>query len=160
MRLPSLLLFLFLAAVVRAEPSPPPAEATPTPASKSAEDFDIPVPVGMPVKGIKIPHRNENGDLVMVLEAETAKKLDDTRVEMEKLRIEAFDDEGKKIFVEMPHSVFDLQTRVLTGDKSALIRRDDFEITGDAVEFSTKTRNGTVRGNVKMTILTENADSQ
>ncbi len=158
MRLLKTFLFLFLAAGLRAEPSPSPSpEAA---AAKSGEDFDIPVPVGMPVKGIKIPHRNENGDLVMVLEAETAKKLDEARVEMEKLRIEAFDDEGKKIFVEMPYSIFDLQTRVLTGNQSALIRRDDFEITGNEVEFQTKTRNGTVRGNVKMTILTENADPQ
>ena len=33
------------------------------------EGFDIPVPLGIPVKGIKIPHRNEEGKLVMTIEA-------------------------------------------------------------------------------------------
>jgi len=136
-----------------AKPSPSPS-ASPTPAAKDEENFDIPVPLGMPVKGIKIPHRDENGKLIMTLEAETAQKLDETTVEMQNLKISALDDEGRNLIVELPHSIFNLQTRLLTGDGNALIRREDFEITGKSVEFNTKTRNGTVRGNVKMIILT------
>jgi lipopolysaccharide export system protein LptC len=46
-----------------------------------------------------------------------------------------------------------MKSRVLTGDKGVTIRREDFEIVGDGLEFHTKTRNGRVLGNVKMTIL-------
>ena len=68
------------------------------------------------------------------------------------MKIESFDDDGKKINIELPHSVFDLETRILTGDTHALIRREDFEITGDSVEFNTKTRYAVLRGKIRMVI--------
>ncbi len=142
-----------------ADQSPTPS---PTPAAEKTEasggEFDIPVPSGMPVRGIKIPHRDENGKLLMMLEADVAQKLDETRIEMHNLKIDAFDEDGKKILVTIPHSIFHLDTRILEGERNASIQREDFEILGDSLEFNTRTRNGTVRGNVKMTILT--ADQQ
>ena len=163
--------FLVLAAVGELLAAPegvPPPAAVASPAdgktdrkadgdSKEARDpgeFDIPVPINMPVHGIKIPHRDEKGRLVLVLEAEVANKLDDQRIEMTNMTIDAFDEDGKKIFIELPSSIFNLDTRILVGSPHALIRREDFEITGDSLEFNTKTRHGTVRGNVKMIILT------
>lgn len=143
-----LALILVAAPVHGAEPSPSPAENPP----EQKKDFDIPVPLGIPVKGIKIPHRNEEGKLLMTIEAEVAKKLDEQHVDMENMKIEAFDDDGKTINIELPHSVFNLETRILEGDTHALIRREDFEITGDAVEFNTKTRQATLRGNIRMII--------
>jgi len=124
------------------------------PEKKTAEDegFDVPVPLGMPVKGIKIPHRNEEGKLVMTIEAEIATKLDEQHMDMQNMKIESFDDEGKKIQIELPHSVFNLESRMLTGDSHALIRREDFEITGDSVEFNTKTRYAVLRGKIRMVI--------
>lgn len=120
--------------------------------SSETEGFDVPVPLGIPVKGIKIPHRNEEGKLVMTIEAEIATKLDEHHVEMQNMKIESLDDDGKKVNVEMPHALFDLETRILTGEQHALIRRDDFEITGDSVEFNTKTRNAILRGKIRMVI--------
>jgi len=128
------------------------AEEKAAPAAEA--EFDIPVPLGMPVKGIKIPHRDANGKLLMVFEAEVAKKLDDARIEMDDLKIESFDDEGRKVFVQVAHSIFNLESRILVGDSRTLIRRDDFEITGDSVEFDTRSRDAKMRGNIKMTILT------
>lgn len=132
------------------DPQPKPT-ASPVEAEKSA-DFDIPVPMGIPVKGIKIPHRNDEGKLIMTIEAETAKKLDDKHVEMENMKIDSYDDDGKTVKIEIPHSIFDLDTRILSGDSQALIRREDFEITGDSVEFNTKTRQATLRGKIHMII--------
>ena len=126
--------------------------------SKEPGQFNFPVPQGMPVHGIKVPHRDENGKLVMVLEAEVANKLDDQHIEMTNMKIDAFDDDGKKIYIELPSSIFNLDTRILTGQTHALIRRDDFEITGDSLEFNIKNRQGTIRGHIKMTIIT--ADNQ
>lgn len=127
--------------------------ADPKPAEKD-QGFGVPVPLGIPVKGIKIPHRNEEGKLVMTIEAEVATKLDEQHVEMQNMKIESFDDDGKKISIELPHSIFNLETRILTGDTHAFIRRDDFEITGDAVEFNTKTRYAILRGKIRMVIQT------
>ena len=124
-------------------------------ASSEPADFDLPVPVGMPVNGIKVPQYAEDGRRLMLFEAAVAKKVDEQRVEMESLKLEALDGEGRKIFVELPQALFNLETRILTGENSAKISREDFEITGDSIEFNTKTRFGTLRGNVKMVISTE-----
>lgn len=124
-------------------------------ASSEPADFDLPVPVGMPVNGIKVPQYSEDGRRLMLFEAAVAKKVDEQRVEMESLKLEALDGEGRKIFVELPQAVFNLGSRILTGENSAKISREDFEITGDSIEFNTKTRFGTLRGNVKMVISTE-----
>ena len=127
--------------------------------AQAADDgFDVPVPLGIPVKGIKIPHRNEAGKLVMTIEAEVATKLDEQHVDMQNMKIESFDDEGKKINIELPHSTFNLETRILTGDQHALIRREDFEITGDSVEFNTKTRYAILRGKIRMVIQSANLE--
>lgn len=114
--------------------------------------FDVPVPLGIPVKGIKIPHRDEKGKLVMTIEADVATKLDDQHVDMQSMKIESFDDDGKKINIELPHSIFNLETKILAGDSGAHITREDFEITGDSVEFNTKTRYATLRGKIRMVI--------
>ena len=91
----------------------------------------------------------------MLFEAVTAIKVSDEIVEMDSVKLEALDSEGQKIFVELPQAVFNLKTNLLTGDKTATIRREDFEITGDCIEFNTQTRFGILRGNVKMVISNE-----
>jgi len=46
------------------------------------------------------PAPRRNGKLVMVLEAEVANKIDDSHVQMTNMKIDAFDEEGKKIYIE------------------------------------------------------------
>jgi hypothetical protein len=145
-------IFCLAGALLSANPTAGPAAATATPVKAEGEDFDIPVPMGMPVRGLKIPHRDRTGKVTMILEADIAKKIDDSQIEMDELKIDAFDDDGRKVFVQIAHSIFNLETRVLSGDTRSLIRRDDFEITGDSIDFDTRSRNGTLRGNVKMII--------
>jgi hypothetical protein len=127
---------------------------------QSAQEIDIPVPDGIPVKGIKVPSYSADGKLLMMLDAEQARKLDADRIEFENLKIDAYSDDDKKIYVELPRSIFNLTTRILTSESRVLIRREDFELVGDAGEFHTKNRFAKILGNVKMTILnTENFDT-
>lgn len=133
-------------------PEPPAATAS---AKEDDNDFkfDIPVPEGQPVKGVKIPYYGADGtSLQMVFEAEVARRVDDTNIEMDNLKIDANTDDNKKLFVEMPHSIFNMESRILSGDQGVTIRRDDFEITGTAGEFDIRKRFGKVLGNVKMVI--------
>jgi hypothetical protein len=124
---------------------------------ESEQEIDIPVPDGVPVKGIKVPSYSPEGKLLMMLDAEQARKLDAERIEFENLKIDAYSDDDKKIYVELPRSIFNLTTRILTSESRVLIRREDFELVGDAGEFYTKNRFAKILGNVKMTILsTEN----
>jgi len=112
---------------------------------------------GQDMKGLSYAHRDENDKLVMEFETEVARKLDDENIEMENLKIVAYDEDGKKIDIAIPKSVFNLPTRILNGKDQIVIKREDFEIVGETGEFNTKTRFAKMFGNVKMTILnTEN----
>lgn len=119
-----------------------------SPAAKG-EKIDIPVPVGEPVKGIKIPQYDEHGKLTMSLTAGTARKLDERRVELEKLKIQFDDKEEKEIIVEIPHSILDLESKVLIADSKTVISREDFDIVGEKAEFDTSSRTGTFKGKVR-----------
>jgi lipopolysaccharide assembly outer membrane protein LptD (OstA) len=48
--------------------------------------------------------------------------------------------------------VLDLKTRILSSKERTSIRRADFDIAGDSVQFDTNTRTGKLTGNVKMVI--------
>jgi len=78
--------------------------------------------------------------------------VDDVNIELENLKIDAVGDDEKKFLVEMPQSVFNIESRMLTGENGVLIKRDDFEIRGKAAEFNIKSRFGKVLGNVHMII--------
>lgn len=145
-----LLVLVSLVAAVQAQQTP---ASTESPAE--AERFEMPVPVGMPVNGLKVPQYDQDGKLLMLFEAVTAIKVSEEIVEMDSVNLEALDSEGQKIFVELPQAVFNLKTNLLSGNKTATIRREDFEITGDSIEFNTQTRFGILRGNVKMVISNE-----
>lgn len=147
------LAFLAGAVFCHAQPAASPSPS-PTPAQGG---FELPVPEGIPVTGIKVPHYDEDGNLLMVLEAAVAKRPQPGTIEMEELKLEAVDEEGKKILIEMPVSTFDLDSKVLKGDKSASIRREDFRVTADSLEFDTNTRFGKLRGNIKMVVATDKA---
>lgn len=112
------------------------------------EKIDLPVPVGEPVKGIKIPQYDEKGKLTMNLIAETAKKIDDRQVEFDKLKVQFDDQEQKEIVVEIPHSIIDMETKVLVADSPTTIHREDFDIVGQGAEFDTVSRRGILKGHV------------
>lgn len=147
--------FLCAAMPLRAAETPAvksaPTNAAPSPsrAATNAGAMDVPVPVGEPVKGIKIPQYDEQGKLTMNLTAETALKLDERKVEFNNLRIQFADKEEKEIIVEIPHSILDLESRLLVADSRTVIRREDFDIAGDKAEFDTVARTGTFKGPVR-----------
>ncbi|MEI6082176.1 MAG: hypothetical protein WCR44_07080 [Verrucomicrobiota bacterium] len=112
------------------------------------QKIDLPIPVGEWVKGIKIPQYDENGKLTMNLIAERARKLDEKQVEFGKLNIEFNEKEEKTIIVEIPHSILDIESKVLIADTETAVRREDFEIIGQSAEFDTLARSGTFKGRV------------
>jgi hypothetical protein len=137
--------------------------ASPTPAASNAvapaslaaaatatngEKMDLPVPVGEPIKGIKIPQYDEQGKLTMNLVADSALKLDERQVEFKDLKIQFSDKEEKEIVVEIPHSILNLETKILSADTKTIIHREDFEIIGQQAEFDTVARTGKFKGPV------------
>lgn len=125
--------------------------------SSNASKIDLPVPVGEPVKGIKIPQYDEQGNLTMNLTAGVARKLDERQVELTKLKVQFNDKEQKQIIVEIPHSMLDLETKKLIADSETVISREDFEITGQTAEFDTVARQGIFKGHVRASFRNDNS---
>jgi len=119
------------------------------------EDKKLSVPIlkGHDTYGLKIPYTDAQGNLQMVFNIGQASRVDENRVSMKEMHLETFDDDGKpEMTIELPQSVLDLSTRIITTDTNVTIKRSDFEITGKSMKFNTETKQGTLSGNVRMLI--------
>jgi len=149
-----------------ASPKPAkPAKAAKAPASGEAapaaspdatpRPISIPIPTGQTVKGIKIPYFDLEGRLRMQFHAEEALRLDEQSVQFARLTVEM--KEGKEgdenLFIDLPASKLDLTTQVITSADPVTIRRSDFSLEGETMEFDTRTRRGVLRGKVRMQIF-------
>lgn len=113
----------------------------------------IPLPTGLVAKGVNIPCKDEKGKLQMFFSMQAVKRLDQGHLEMQSVTIETYNPDGsREMSVEAKTSILDLSTRIVTSKERATIRRSDFEITGDEMQFNTKTRDGNMSGNVRMLI--------
>jgi len=114
---------------------------------------NIPLPVGHEAKGLVLPDFDANGHLVGKFEAGTARRIDQENVTFQKLKITTFTPENQlDLQIDMKTSVLNLKTRLLTSQERTTVRRTDFNIVGDSVQFDTNTRTGRLIGNVKMVI--------
>jgi Lipopolysaccharide-assembly, LptC-related len=120
---------------------------------KSASKLSVPVPPGHDAKGLVIPYRDSEGNLQMRFTMEIGKRTDADHMDMTRLLIETFDDEGREeMTIDLPQSVLDLNTKVITTENGVLIKRSDFELTGKTMVFNTETKAGRVGGKVRMLI--------
>ena len=142
----------------KSAPSPTP-EAAP---EKAADDktFNVPIPINHDARGIRIPIYSLEGKLQMLFESEIAFRVDVQQLRLTQLKIETYDDAGQpEMAIEMPNSLFDLQTRILSSVDPVTIRRTDFEVTGANMTFDTQTSQGKFTGPVRMLIFNVNAQA-
>src|SRR3984893_6972213 len=136
--------------------------ATPAVAAKSKKArpkpgegvTNIPIATGHDAKGLVLPDFDLKGHLRGKLEAGVTKRLDDERVEFKGVKFTTFPPETETPDLEiiMSTSVFNLKTQVLISSERTTVKRSDFEITGDKMQFEMLTRKGTLAGNVKMVV--------
>lgn len=114
----------------------------------------VPLPIGHEAKGIVLPDYDLQGRLQARFEAAIAKRIDGERIQFTGLKMTTFRPEtsAPDLNIDMPSSVLDLTTRVITSQERTTITRADFNITGDTMRFDTAARQGTLTGNVKMVI--------
>jgi hypothetical protein len=128
---------------------------SPSPGTSPGEQSltNIPLPVGHEAKGLVLPDFDADGHLRAKFEAGTARRIDDEHVGFRSLKITTYTLENiPDLIIEMTDSVLDLKTRVLASKERTTIKRADFNIAGDSVEFDTNTSTGRLIGNVKMVI--------
>jgi hypothetical protein len=125
----------------------------------SKEDFglkNIPLTVGHAAKGLVLPNYDQKGHLLGRFEAATASRIDEQHVHFSGLKIVTYDGQQKPDFnIDMSDAVLNLDTRVISSNRRTEIKRNDFEIAGDSMQFNTSTHQGTLVGNVHMTIFNQ-----
>jgi hypothetical protein len=121
--------------------------------------IDLPVPIGHEVKGLRVPLRNGDGKVDMQLDIESATRLDADNVEMRTVSIQTYNQETARpdAKIDLKTSTMNLATNVIRSQEPILVTRNDFQLTGDGMEFNSKTRQGRVVGNVKMVIYDRKA---
>jgi hypothetical protein len=129
--------------------------ATATPSASPGEQSltNIPLPVGHEAKGLVLPDFDAEGHLRGKFEAGTARRIDDGHVRFQHLKITTYTPESRPdLQIDMSTSMLDLKTRILSSQERSTIRRADFNIVGDSVQFDPNTKTGRLIGNVKMVI--------
>jgi lipopolysaccharide export system protein LptC len=121
--------------------------------SKETPTLDLPLPVGHEAKGIKLPYFDEQGKLEMNFVIGRAKRLDEKRLQMANVIVEMYDTDGApEMKIDLPESVLNLDTHVITSKSPVTIERSDFRIKGEGMRFNAETRQGELQGNVRMLI--------
>lgn len=130
---------------------------------------DIPLPIGHEAKGLTLPDFDPDGKLRGRFTAGIARRVDQTHIAFTDLHIVTFNDDQTEsappspqpnaspgahqdLDVSTADSLFDLQQHVLRSTTPGTVKRSDFQITGDTIEFNSESRQATFRGNVKMVI--------
>ncbi|HEV3243981.1 MAG TPA: hypothetical protein VGZ31_06185 [Chthoniobacterales bacterium] len=155
-----LLVLLALEPALAAKPKPKKDKkfltATPNASAGEQSLTNIPLPIGREAKGLVLPDFDLEGHLRGRFEAESAKRLDEEHIGFHSLKIITYTPENKPdLTVELSEAVLNLKTRILSSKERAIIKRADFDIAGDSVEFDTNTHTGKLVGNVKMVITSQ-----
>ena len=152
-----LLALLSCAALAGEKTAKPETEATNKPKARPKPEegvTNIPIAAGHDAKGLVLPDFDLKGHLRGKLQAGLTKRLDDEHVEFTGVKFTTFIPETGTPDLEiiMSTSVFNLKTQVLNSSERTTVKRSDFEITGDKMQFEMLTRKGTLAGNVKMVV--------
>jgi len=142
-------------AVTAGKDTLPTAPSTPAPEEKPKRGrISLPLVEKHDSKGLKIPYYDLEGNLQMVFNIGIATKLDQDNVRMQDAELESYNEEGEpEMTIAIPTSVLNLETKVISSQTKTTIKRDDFILTGDSVEFNTETKEGKLVGNVRMLIF-------
>ena len=128
-------------------------DSRPTPGAKKLKEIPFPLSPGDDANRLKIPEMSTGGNLLSQLMAAKATRLDNEHVQMHEMNLDLYHPDGKEDFhIIMPTSVFNLHTRVITSDDPVTVRTQDFELTGEKMEFNTVDRTGKLIGKVRMLI--------
>ncbi len=128
---------------------------TASPAASKGSGGSIPLPIapGKIANNLRLPDMDATGKLLSQLLSDKATRLDEDRVKLEGMRMDFNKPDGKQDFhVVMPASILNLKTHIITSDDPVTVRTQDFELTGEKMEFNTLEREGRLVGSVHMVI--------
>jgi hypothetical protein len=129
--------------------------ASGSPAEQSLTN--IPLPIGHDAKGVILPDFDVEGHLRGKFLAANARRLDEVHIAFTDLKITTYTPQSENdLQIDLRTAIFDLKTHVLSSKEPGTVRRADFNIIGDSLDFDTDKRTGHMVGHVKM-VITSNS---
>jgi hypothetical protein len=126
----------------------------PNPNKPASKDIPFPLPLNEVAKMVKIPQTGLAGELLSQLMATEIKRIDEENVQMQQTKIDFYQTDGQTDFhIDVPTSIFNLKTRIIRSNDPVTVRTQDFELTGEKMEFDTVERSGKLIGRVHMRIF-------
>ena len=117
------------------------------------KEIPFPLPIKDTAHNFKLPQIGATGELLSKLMATKITRLDDEHVEMHEANIDLNHPDGKSDFhVILPDSIFNLKTHIISSEHPVTVQTEDFELTGESMEFNTVDRTGELKGHVHMVI--------
>lgn len=136
-----------------AKPPKPPHAKPENPNRPLSKEIPFPLPINEIARLVKIPQTNLEGELLSQLAAVKIKRIDEDHVEMESMNIDLFQADGKSDFhIVVPTSVFNLKTKIIHSENPVSVHTQDFDLTGEKMEFDTVERTGKLMGKVQMRV--------
>ncbi len=131
------------------------ASSSTTAPQDAATDAPLSIPLvqGYDSFGLSIPDHDLNGHLRSLFVIGAISRLDDRTVEIRESFLETYREDGSlDLSIEMPKARLDRFTRVLASQTPVTLRREEFQLKGETMEFNTVTRIGGLGGAVEMVI--------
>ena len=123
------------------------------PPSPDGEPLSIPLLQGYDSFGLSVPDHDVSGRLRSQFVIGVISRVDDRTVEVRESFLETYREDGSRdLSIEMPKARLDRFTRVLVSQNPVTIRREEFQLRGETMEFNTVTREGGLGGAVEMVI--------
>lgn len=142
----------------KADPAKPAAEGEAaaagqaTLANSGLKSFGSMIPLGRESKGVRIPSFDE-GKPASVITADSLVRVDDNRIFAEKMTIKMFAEQAAQdVRVDLKTATYNMDHQILSSTDRSRVSRGDFELEGNGMVFDTKTSQGKMVGDVRMTI--------
>ena len=108
------------------------------------------MPLGKPNLRVKIP-QFKDGILECLMRAGEMTRVSDDDINIKQMDIE-FVGEGAEMKIELEEATYSLTDKLISSKSRAIVRRSDFTLIGDSLDFDTENRHGRMTGKVRMVI--------
>ena len=109
------------------------------------------MPLGKPNLRVKIP-QFKDGILECVMRAGEMTRVSENDVNIKLMDIEFVGEGDSEMKIELKDATYNLSDKLISSKNRAVVRRSDFTLIGDSLDFDTEKRHGRMTGRVRMVI--------
>lgn len=109
------------------------------------------MPLGKPNLRVKIP-QFKDGILECVMRAGEMTRVSENDVNIKLMDIEFVGEGDSEMKIELKDATYNLSDKLISSKSRAIVRRSDFTLIGDSLDFDTENRHGRMMGKVRMVI--------